>query len=285
MANSFSYCRVCEHSLNFIKDIRGEETGKNVALFKCKNCSSYFSRTDFFQQTSSDISQASIDGHLNSENYVLDRVGDIFAYSINRCLLPETGTDFLDIGCGVGWSLIAAEKMGYKAVGIEPMDNAAAYANTSLNVKVLNSLFSAELFKGKKFDFIMMDQVLEHVPNPVETLVDAFSLLKPGGLFFLSVPPIDWSRIAISVSYWLSIKNMGIIERTSCLKRLTVLLKKYDTFCFPEGHINYFSTKAILILAERCNAKLIGQYHLNKSRAKYFPCLKLSTGSFLLKKR
>lgn len=60
---------------------------------------------------------------------------------------------------------------------------------------------------------------------------------------------------------------------------------KFDTFCFPEGHINYFSTKAISILANFSGAEVLEQYHFNKNRPKYFPFFKLSTGSFFLKKK
>jgi len=278
-----SNCRVCEGLLSQIKYIRGEETGDNVALFKCKNCGSYFSKIEFSQQITNEFSSGSIDVYMNKD-YVLNRVQDILSYSSIKKWLPDEDVDFLDIGCGVGWSLVEAEKKGFNAYGVEPMEVASEYANNTLKVNVINSLFRADLFKDKQFGFIMMDQVLEHVPNPTETIVDAFRLLKPGGLFFLSVPPVDWSRILLSMSYQFPMKIVERVENTRYLSKLTSLARKYDTFCFPEGHINYFSTRAISILAERCNAQLVEQYHIDRKRSKYFPFLKLSTGSFFLRK-
>ena len=178
-----------------------------------------------------------------------------------------------------------ANRNGFNAYGIEPMKLASKYGNNVLKVNVINSLFRSDIFKEKKFDFIMMDQVLGHVPDPSKMIVDAFRLLKPGGLFFLGVPPLDWSRKLLSMSFQFSNKIMGHLENIKYFNKLILLARKHDTFFGPEGHINYFSTKAILILAERCNAKLVQQYHFNRNRVKYFPLLKLSTGSFFFRKR
>lgn len=281
---SINRCRVCLEALSPVKCIRGEETGVDVVLYKCKGCGSFFSRTDFCKQMPSDIGQGSINEYLNNEDYVRNRVKDILSYSSKRRWMPYDKANFLDIGCGVGWSLVMAEKMGFNAWGVEPRTDAYLYANNTLKVNVINSLFKSDLFQDKKFDFIMMDQVLEHVPNPEKTLVDAFSLLKSGGLFFLSVPPIDWSRILLSMSYQLPIKIVKLLESIRYIDKLTALARKYDSFCYPEGHINNFSTRSIAILAEHCNARLVEQYHRDRVRAKYFPYLKLSTGSFFLRK-
>jgi len=277
-------CRVCDQKLNKIKYVKGEETGDNIALYKCKNCRSYFSNIEFRKQLFSKFSEGSIDVY-NNKNHVFKRVDDILSYSLEKNWLPSNDINFLDIGCGVGWSLLIAKKKGFNACGIEPMKIAADYGNNILNVNIYNSLFKSDIFNEKKFDFIMMDQVLEHVPNPLETIVDAFRLLKPGGIFFLAVPPLDWSRIWLSMSYQFSRKFITYLENIRYLNRLILLVRKYDTFLFPEGHINYFSTQSIKILSEHCNAKLIGQYHIDRKRSKYFPFLKLSTGSFFLKKK
>ena len=42
--------------------------------------------------------------------------------------------------------------------------------------------------KLDKFDVIHMSEVLEHVPDPIDTLRITYTLLKPGGLLCLSVP-------------------------------------------------------------------------------------------------
>jgi hypothetical protein len=77
-----SICRVCGGFLYHIKNIRGEETGNDVALLKCNNCSSYFSKIEFSRQTLNDFSGGSI--NVYNKDYVLNRVQDIISYSLKK---------------------------------------------------------------------------------------------------------------------------------------------------------------------------------------------------------
>lgn len=283
--NKDSICRVCESGLRFVKHVRGEESGSAVSLYKCNYCQSFFSCIESSCQAKSDVSQGPVDHYIENEKYLRNRVGSVFSYISQIAGLQRNAEkNFLDIGCGAGWSLVVAKQNGYSAYGVEPVTEASKYANETLKLNVINSLFKPDLFPQKNFDFIMMDQVLEHIPNPKEVLVDAFSLLKPGGTFFLAVPAVDWSRMLLSISFQLSSSTLRWIKKNRYLGKLTDLLGRYDLFGFPEGHINYFSPKAVSLLAENCNAKVLGQYHAQKIRAICFPFFKLSTGSFFLRK-
>jgi 2-polyprenyl-3-methyl-5-hydroxy-6-metoxy-1,4-benzoquinol methylase len=276
-------CRACNNLLYKIKYIRGEVTGKNLALFKCRGCCSYFTRIEWKLQKFYEFNCSSIDAYMNKFQ-VSKRVNDILSYSIVKNWLPKKNVNFLDIGCGVGWSLVEAKKKRFNTYGIEPVKVASKYGNNILKMNIINSSFQSKIFKKKKFDFIMMDQVLEHIPNPLKTIVDAFSLLKPGGLFFLAVPPLDWSRLLLSLSYQFPSSFIECLKNSRYFKKIILKAQKYDTFLYPEGHINYFSTQAISILAGRCNSQVIEQYHFDRKRLRYFPFLKLSTGSFFLRK-
>jgi len=134
-------CRVCDSSLSHSTYIRGEETGNKTEFHKCNSCGSYFSKMEFNQQTENDFYGSSTDVYMN-QNYVQNRVGDILSHSFKNGWLLEKDIDFLDIGCGLGWSLVTSKSYGFNAYGIEPMEAAAEYANKNLNVNVTNSLFS-----------------------------------------------------------------------------------------------------------------------------------------------
>jgi hypothetical protein len=136
---SINRCRVCLSLLSPLKYICGEETGDDIVLHKCRGCGSFFSRTGIFQQMPRDPIDGTIDQYLNNEEYVLNRVKDILSYSLKRSWLPNDKLDFLDIGCGVGWSLVVAKKMGFNACGVEPRMDACLYANNILKVDVINS--------------------------------------------------------------------------------------------------------------------------------------------------
>lgn len=94
----------------------------------------------------------------------------------------------LDIGCGPGFFLATAKARGWKVVGIEPSRQAAAHAR-SLGVDVHEGFFGSETAPALgKFDAINLTNVLEHVPEPIEILVQAREILVPGGVICVTVP-------------------------------------------------------------------------------------------------
>jgi SAM-dependent methyltransferase len=280
-----SCCRSCGGQLVFFKKIRGEGSGKPVPVFKCNNCSSFYSRIDYVCQSQADILLKSLAYHVPREVCAKKRVADILKRISEKSWLPNQPLSMLDIGCGVGWSLVVAEQKGIRAIGVEPGKDAAEYATGVLKVDVINSLFKADMFGHEKFDLIILDQVLEHVPDPASMLEDVFRLLKRHGVLFLGVPPIDWSRIMVSLSLRFSIRFKRWLENNPLTRRLAGVLSVHDTFRYPEGHINCLSAKAVSVLADRCGAEVMEQYHLSRLRARIFPVLKLTTGSFFLRKR
>lgn len=278
-------CRVCiSPSLQFKKTITDEFLNEDTDLHKCFKCKSYFSRLDFLYQSSKDFTKGGINGHLKNEHFNKNRVSNIFNYLIKKDLILEKKFRFLDIGCGVGWSMITAKRFGADAYGIEPSKNATDYAKNELNLNVENSLFDPSKFEKDFFDVVMLDQVLEHVPNPSEMLNDIFLTLKPGGILFLSVPPMDWSRVISSISYQLPYDLMKYLRASSRFKKIIEVARRYDRFAGPIEHINFFSPKSISILTKNLNCNIIGQYHESKTRRKYMNLISLTTGSYIIKK-
>ena len=94
----------------------------------------------------------------------------------------------LDIGSGPGYFLLYGQSRGWDVLGIEPSEQAAAHAR-DLGVPV-----TQEFLKGTSagalgtFDVVHMNEVLEHIPDPLAMLVLARSLLAPGGMLCVTVP-------------------------------------------------------------------------------------------------
>ena len=80
-------------------------------------------------------------------------------------LYAKKGELVLDIGCGDCSSLIEIKNLGAKAFGIEADNNVKSIAD-ALDLEVHIGSITDNPFKGKLFDLIVMNQVIEHIPEP-----------------------------------------------------------------------------------------------------------------------
>ena len=102
---------------------------------------------------------------------------------------PQVAADdsVLEWGCGAGWNLAGlkcARRVGLDvAVALRPEVEAAGieFCETTSHLP------------PAQFDRVLCHHALEHVPDPLETLVELRRLLKPAGRLLLSVP---WEREA-----------------------------------------------------------------------------------------
>ena len=100
-----------------------------------------------------------------------------------RCL-PEDGV-LLDFGCGTGhWlsSLRPRSRSTQRFVGIDATDSAVAKLRSEgIEAHVGDDRSLAELFEPNSIDLILLNHVIEHVPDPITTLRRLGAVLKPGG--------------------------------------------------------------------------------------------------------
>lgn len=105
-------------------------------------------------------------------------------------LAKNSGTKLLEVGVGNGYLIAAAQEMGYQVHAVEILEDAAQETADLLNLPVLCGDFLA-MPEDQDYDIIIMGDVLEHLQDPVGGLNKAFSLLKPGGVLWLSTPNYD----------------------------------------------------------------------------------------------
>jgi SAM-dependent methyltransferase len=111
-------------------------------------------------------------------------------YFLSDALAPRGG-ELLDIGCGTGNFLAAAQRGGYRVTGTELDRNAARFAKERMGLERVLPLTISEFVKqsaGKQFDVVTFFEVLEHQTEPVEFLRKVKACLKPQGTVALSVP-------------------------------------------------------------------------------------------------
>jgi SAM-dependent methyltransferase len=105
----------------------------------------------------------------------------------------------LDVGSGPGFFLKTAKNRGWNVLGLEPSRQAAAHAR-SLGLEVSEGFFGADTAGTLgRFDAINLNNVLEHVPDPIAILLAARAILEPGGVLCVGVPN-DFSPFQIAAA-------------------------------------------------------------------------------------
>jgi len=102
----------------------------------------------------------------------------------------------LDIGCGNGTELYKLKSMGWETYGVEMDEEAAARARAKGLDVFTGDLFERN-FPDHFFHVVRMSFVLEHLPNPRETLKEIKRILLPQGRIYISI------QNTRSLSYWL----------------------------------------------------------------------------------
>lgn len=96
----------------------------------------------------------------------------------------------LDIGCGFGESLGYHRARGCDAHGVEADANILRVAERH-GLSVRHGLFNADHYALGTFDVVTLDQVIEHMADPLHGLQGICQVLRPGGLLVLSTPNAD----------------------------------------------------------------------------------------------
>jgi 2-polyprenyl-3-methyl-5-hydroxy-6-metoxy-1,4-benzoquinol methylase len=163
---------------------------------------------------------------------------DICLSSIEK-IKPEKG-NLLDIGCGNGFLIRAANRRGWKTSGHEINCEDAKKLSEKLNIKIYcGDITSINL--DTKFNTVTMFHVLEHLKNPLQHIKYIRSILNEQGILLLALPNI-LNRSAIFKLF---------LERIKI--RRTEIAVYYDI----QHHLWYFSPASVRIFLERNGSKLL----------------------------
>ncbi len=114
-------------------------------------------------------------------------------YSSHDYALRLTGKDkdILDIGCGEGFFASKLKMNGHRVTGIDFLATPAnlqameSYSQMNLDTGELGAVLG-----GRRFDYVLLLDVLEHLKDPERLLSEAKKALRPGGRIIISVPNI-----------------------------------------------------------------------------------------------
>lgn len=106
------------------------------------------------------------------------------------------GEKVLDVGCGSGASLLEAQALGAQAYGVEADPNVDQLAS-ALGLRIHQGNIGDKPFPELAFDLIILNQVIEHIPEPDKAMMQVAERLAPGGRVVMVFPNRDsiWCRL------------------------------------------------------------------------------------------
>lgn len=115
--------------------------------------------------------------------------------------LPK-GAEILDGGCGLGDWVLYLSRAGYKVTGLDLSRKTVSQLNARFpDARFMAGDMRTTGFEAERFDAYYSWGVIEHFEaGPQDCIREAFRILKPGGLLFVSTP-LDNLRHAILGSF------------------------------------------------------------------------------------
>lgn len=92
----------------------------------------------------------------------------------------------LDVGSAHGWFLDEAGRQ-FEVLGMEP-DDAIAARTRARGLPVRSGYFPDALAEGERFDVIVFNDVIEHIPDIRAALAACHARLNPDGILVLNLP-------------------------------------------------------------------------------------------------
>lgn len=113
-----------------------------------------------------------------------------------KAIRPQANTlgeaTFLDVGCGEGYALAYFREHGYSIKGLDFSSAGVESKNPRcLDALVTGDLFElliAEISSGKRYEIVWLQNVLEHVLDPVGLMKTLRNLVSPEGVAVFTVP-------------------------------------------------------------------------------------------------
>jgi 2-polyprenyl-3-methyl-5-hydroxy-6-metoxy-1,4-benzoquinol methylase len=161
---------------------------RNVSISQCDNCG-LFTTTDFLtrdRKTETLYDSTPEQYGLYCRQYLPGRLRSYEIGIIKIERFRQLG-NLLEIGSSFGFFLDMASRSGWNAVGVEISRYACEVAQSrgcrTYNCDIRNAPLGKE-----SFDAIIMWDVIEHFPNPIEILRQCVRLLRHGGALFIKTP-------------------------------------------------------------------------------------------------
>lgn len=127
----------------------------------------------------------------------------------------------LDIGTAGGSFLAAAKKRDWQVSGIEPNKWLCEWGKKNYGIDIKQGTLEKNDFEPASFDLVTLWDVLEHVPDPSDTLTRINKLLKMNGTLVVNYPDIGSSVAKLMKRKWVFVLTVHLFYFTpSTIKKI-----------------------------------------------------------------
>tara|TARA_Y100000034_G_scaffold135540_1_gene207900 strand:+ start:3762 stop:4667 length:906 start_codon:yes stop_codon:yes gene_type:complete len=226
-------CGSMQEKLLFMKD--------SFKIVACKKCELVYVNPRMKKQA---LEKAYNANNISPMDYYQEsEIGDKKAFGKRLKLIErfiKGKGKMLDVGCNVGTFLEVAKESGWDCVGID-VNRGVANDCAKKGIKFFATTIEKAKFKKEFFDVIILNDVLEHVHEPVNFMQSVYKLLKKGGIVFLVTPNIKSLTAKVLRKRWHHLK--------------------------PDEHLTYFSLNTLKVLLKKQKLDILLWKHVSRDRS------------------
>ncbi len=170
-------------------------------------------------------------GHTRRRK-ILELIGDIH------------GKRVLDVGCSRGYLGERIRKTGNYVVGVEVSNEASIEAGKVLDEVITFNVEEQwpDSVRVKKFDLVILGELLGHVFDPVDVLRSASQVLNPGGSVIVTIP----NFMTMANRIWFLLGRFAYQEQGR----------------FDFGHIRFFTYSFLKNTISEAGFKIVGENNI-----------------------
>lgn len=187
-------CKVCGGRDFRVLGSRGGEAhrsgaGTKTRIVKCRACGLIFPNPMPYP-SGEDTRYTDVSGYFEDvmavDSEAQRQLGASLVGEAER-LLGRRGR-FLDVGCGRGEVVRAAQERGWQAEGCDLSAEFVRYAREVNGVEAHAATLEQMRYPDASFDVVTLVEVIEHLYEPAETMRELSRVVRPGGLVYMSTP-------------------------------------------------------------------------------------------------
>lgn len=235
-------CKTCGNLVElFLQEVFDDRYGypKYFDILLCKNCEMFQTNPPLLKEEIADLythyyPRENINPHKIKDNFrpefgFVAKVKRWFSgnHRIHYDLpLSVDNKKILEVGCGDGSSLLQLKGMGYDAYGVETDENIKKVRD-KLHLPIHIGTVEDADFKPGQFDYIIANQLIEHIIDLESFIASCKKLLKDDGVIIFSTPNAESIYRKLCGKKWIN-WHIPYHQQVFTKKSLAFLLQKHQ---------------------------------------------------------